>query len=157
MYFGPVFISLPHLFPLHSPFLLILYTNLDSPTPQVSFASPIFPSAMSAPQPPAAHPSMFVNSHRTPNRFFTPTHLHFSDQTTQQPASEWQSRRARKGRYAPKSANVDWSGASREARLVEGRVRRVESELKPGLRADISFWVAVAFTFGSAVWVVNGE
>ena len=33
----------------------------------------------------------------------------------------------------------------------------MESELKPGLRADISFWVAVAFTLGSAVWVVNGR
>lgn len=33
----------------------------------------------------------------------------------------------------------------------------MESELKPGLKADISFWVAFAFTFGSMFWVVNGE
>ena len=42
-------------------------------------------------------------------------------------------------------------------RDIVGRVKREESKLKPGLRMDISWWEAVAFTFGSAVWVVNGE
>lgn len=36
------------------------------------------------------------------------------------------------------------------------RVKAIEADIKPHLELDISFWVAVAFTFGSAIWVVNG-
>lgn len=41
--------------------------------------------------------------------------------------------------------------------MVEARLQHVGAELKPGLKADISFWVAFSFTLGSMVWVVNGE
>ena len=102
-----------------------------------------------------AIPPLAIHSHRTPNRFFTPTHMEFHDVSTRIPTAHWQSRRARKGRYEPKVARVHTSIES-DGHEISGRVRHLESELKPGLRADISFWVAVAFTLGSAVWVVNG-
>ncbi len=100
-------------------------------------------------------PPVTINSHRSPHSFFTPTHIDFHDLHTRLTTATWQSRRARKGRYAPKSAHVHLSSGN-EGQDVSGRVRHLESELKPGLRADISFWVAMAFTFGSMVWVVNG-
>ena len=101
-------------------------------------------------------PSVAIHSHRSPNSFFTPTHMDFRDVATAAPQATWQSRRARKGRYAPKVARVH-THPDHEPKEVEARVKHVESEFKPGLRADISFWVAIAFTFGSAVWVVNGQ
>ena len=101
-------------------------------------------------------PSVSVGSHRSPSKAFTPTHITFHDTHSQVPTATWQSRRARKGRYSPKTAHVHLSPGS-GGQDISGRVRHLESELKPGLRADISFWVAVAFTFGSMVWVVNGR
>jgi hypothetical protein len=37
------------------------------------------------------------------------------------------------------------------------RLQNVHDELKPHITVDVSFWVAVTFTFGSAAWVINGE
>ena len=114
-----------------------------------------------------------VCSHRTVHPFFTPTHIAFSDLSappSHAPVAEWQSRRARKGRYAPKTATVHWGSPSistrpedaveKEAKVAKeivGRVKKSGGDLKPGLRMDISWWEAVSFTFGSAVWVINGE
>ncbi|WVQ82815.1 hypothetical protein IAT38_004947 [Cryptococcus sp. DSM 104549] len=36
------------------------------------------------------------------------------------------------------------------------RMKLVERRLHPHLKLDVTFWIAVLFTFGSAVWVVNG-
>lgn len=124
----------------------------------------------------STQPSLVVSSHRTPHPFFKPTHLEFNDRHSGEAAGTWTSRRARKGRYATKKAHVHYAaapdksasgaGAAEQGRsqsemqrmesMAYARVQSTESRLKPGLKADISFWVAVAFTFGSAVWVVNG-
>jgi len=113
-------------------------------------------------------PSLTIHSHRRP-KFFNPTHIQYTTSTSSSndPIASWSSRRARKGRYAPKLHNTHWSppststsGEKGEAgsisREIESRLKRVDSELKPGLRLDISFWVAIAFVVGSCVWVVNG-
>ncbi|WVQ94132.1 hypothetical protein IAU59_001210 [Kwoniella sp. CBS 9459] len=88
----------------------------------------------------------------------------------------WSSRRARKGRYSPKVSKVHYIGPSstvpqagpldvekgkgkeveKMERVAYGRLKAEETKFKPHLKADISFWLAVAFTLGSAVWVVNG-
>ncbi|OCF34900.1 hypothetical protein I317_05149 [Kwoniella heveanensis CBS 569] len=95
----------------------------------------------------------------------------------------WSSRRARKGRYSPKVSKVhyigpsssltqaggasdaekgDGSGKKKEAevekmeRIAYGRMKAEETKFKPHLKADVTFWLAVTFTLGSAVWVVNG-
>jgi hypothetical protein len=117
-------------------------------------------------------PSLVVHSHRRPGPF-NPTHIRYTTpnaSSSDPPIATWSSRRARKGRYAPKLHNTHWTppsstsasgekgegGGERISRLIESRVKRVDDELKPGLRLDISFWVAVAFVVGSMVWVVNG-
>ncbi|ORY23280.1 hypothetical protein BCR39DRAFT_566903 [Naematelia encephala] len=130
-------------------------------------------------------PTLTVQSHRTPFSFFTPTHLSFAPRShshSQSPSSTssssstkdtsqnvtWQSRKARKGRYLPKTTHVhsaahaQGAGAGGEEkaqggkREVAARLKHPGSRLKPGFTVDISFWVAVSFTFGSMVWVVNG-
>ncbi|KAK8844803.1 hypothetical protein IAR55_006653 [Kwoniella newhampshirensis] len=136
-----------------------------------------------------SRPSVILSSHRTPHPFFTPTHLSFNDAHTGTKAGSWSSRRARKGRYAPKSHHVHYlgsrtastsssvaedglAGAGKSGTGVEGkrkrgqvhkmeqvaysRMKKEETELKPHLIMDVSFWIAVAFFLGSAVWVING-
>ncbi len=104
---------------------------------------------------PSTTPSLIIHSHHSPHPYFTPTHLSFIDATSKSPSHSWQSRRQRKGRYAIKPARI-LNSASEQVHEVMGRVRGLETKLKPGLRADISFWLAVTFTFGSAIWVING-
>ncbi|KIR30948.1 hypothetical protein I309_00301 [Cryptococcus deuterogattii LA55] len=94
-------------------------------------------------------------------------------------AGSWSSRRARKGRYAPKQANIQYvrhgtpeeekgqveeeKGKEKKAtvermeHMAVARMRKVEdARLRPHLEMDVSFWVAVSFTLGSAIWVING-
>ncbi|RSH84033.1 hypothetical protein EHS25_005278 [Saitozyma podzolica] len=128
--------------------------------------------------PPKTHPSLTLHAHRSPHKWFTPTHLYFEGGAVAAAAkgkgATWQSRRARRARYAAKPHSIH--DAPDEARRSGGRglggpgpgeghkagrtvylrVQSLEQELRPHLMVDISFWVAVAFTFGSAVWVVNG-
>ncbi|WVW81228.1 hypothetical protein I302_103219 [Kwoniella bestiolae CBS 10118] len=109
------------------------------------------------------HDTLVLHKHRSPHPFFTPTHLTFVDPHTGERKGSWSSRRARKGRYAPKSHTIHYAGPSEKDKEVQrienvtvGRVKREESKLKPHLKADISFWLAISFTLGSMVWVVNG-
>lgn len=104
-----------------------------------------------------------MRSHRKLNKWFTPTHLDLAFEDDPDRRTSWTSRRARKGRYQPKSHLVRISSKSTgdpEAASAEHevmlRVKAIEADIKPNLVLDISFWVAVAFTFGSAIWVVNG-
>ncbi|KAJ8454894.1 hypothetical protein ONZ51_g12764 [Trametes cubensis] len=84
------------------------------------------------------------------------------------PSKHWSSRASRKNRYARRPIHVasrsalksqrlgGTSLAPKELTLIEQRVRHSESQFKVHLTWDISFWVAVLFVLGSAVWVVNG-
>lgn len=138
-------------------------------------------SSSPAPPPPPhkSHPSLTLHAHRSPHKWFTPTHLYFEGGAVptggkgkgkaKGKGATWQSRRARRARYAAKPHSIhdapddaargpSGPGIGREVgRTVYLRMQSLEEELKPHLMVDISFWVAVAFTFGSAVWVVNGE
>ncbi|WWC90228.1 uncharacterized protein L201_005161 [Kwoniella dendrophila CBS 6074] len=125
--------------------------------------------------------TLLLNKHRTPHSFFTPTHLTFIDPQTGDRKASWSSRRARKGRYSPKTHKIHYAGPSSpstteqgvngpsksektkvdgEIQKIEsvtiGRIKKEETKFKPHLNADITFWLAIAFTFGSMVWVVNG-
>lgn len=159
------------------------------------------PSNMSSPSPPTHR----ITHHSTPLRrfrLFHPTivHLHPTTPGTKAETSTdgdlareksivWSSRKARKGRYAPRphhihdphaahrlaactipsstsssSPHISPAGnaklSSSDTKSLLGtaiiRLQTVESEFKPHLDADVSFWIAVFFTFGSVVWVVNG-
>ncbi|WWD22643.1 hypothetical protein CI109_107136 [Kwoniella shandongensis] len=124
--------------------------------------------------------SIVLSSHRTPHPFFTPTHLSFTDAHSGTKAGSWQSRRARKGRYAPQKSHVHYIGPKSAAagadaeegnvpkgkgketevqkmeKMAYSRMKSGETKLKPHLIVDVSFWIAIAFTAGSIVWVVNG-
>lgn len=130
-------------------------------------------------------PSLRVDSHRTPNSWLTPTHISFipHTSTSTSPSSSssfsgrptqdgliWQSRRQRKGRYAPKDAHLHYPphtsrpgdsaighpGTDHQHVLLSARLSHKRTRLKPGWYFDISWWLAFAFTLGSAIWVVNG-
>lgn len=111
-------------------------------------------------------PSLNLTHHKSPHSWFNPTHLYLSPTHGDTP-TEWSSRKARKGRYSRKrrhihdhsacNANDAEQGHAHKSESVYLRIQDVESEIKPHLVMDVSFWVAFAFTFGSAVWVVNGE
>ncbi|WRT63184.1 uncharacterized protein IL334_000087 [Kwoniella shivajii] len=130
--------------------------------------------------------TLVLHKHHSPHPFFTPTRLEFTDPHSGGKAAQWSSRRARKGRYAPKSHKIHYagSGTGAEASSSEvekgaistrqggdgkgtgemqkmekqtiGRIQKEETKFKPHLKADISFWLAISFTLGSMVWVVNG-
>lgn len=125
------------------------------------------------------HSSYILRSHRSPHSFFTPTNLSFADSQTGAKAGDWSSRRARKGRYAPKQANIHYvrhgkpeeekgqveDGKSKEKKetvermeqMAVARIRKTgDIRLRPIFKMDVSFWVAVTFTLGSVVWVING-
>lgn len=125
------------------------------------------------------HSSYILRSHRSPHSFFTPTNLSFADSQTGAKAGDWSSRRARKGRYAPKQANIHYvrhgkpeeekgqveDGKSKEKKetvermeqMAVARIRKTgDIRLGPIFKMDVSFWVAVTFTLGSVVWVING-
>ncbi|GHJ84515.1 hypothetical protein NliqN6_0917 [Naganishia liquefaciens] len=115
-------------------------------------------------------PTHHVVAHSTPLRsthLFNPTlvHLHPATELPNQPLAQsvkWSSRRARKARYAPRIHHIHNPELpiSLDAKHKLGtaviRAASVESKLKPHLDADVSFWIAVLFTLGSVVWVVNG-
>lgn len=107
--------------------------------------------------------SLTVHSSRTLHSWFTPTHVNFashSHDTSAPPTVAWQSRRARKGRYAPKASRIHHQiGAAGDEGVHEvvARTRHADTQMRWRLYPDISFWVAFTFTFGSAVWVINGE
>jgi hypothetical protein len=114
------------------------------------------PEASASPGPvkPPAPASLHIQQHHgLSGGRFNPTHLHLVDSDGRE--VEWQSRRARKRRYAAKSHHIGQNG-----HVVEGIALRVQSlgdQLKPHLMYDVSFWIAVWFTLGSTVWVINGE
>ncbi|KAK4683500.1 hypothetical protein P7C73_g6752, partial [Tremellales sp. Uapishka_1] len=104
-------------------------------------------------------PSLTVDSHRTPHPFFVPTHLRLKPDATSDQTVEWQSRRARKGRYTSKLHHVgsgEGQNGKDDSHSIYLRIQNVEDELKPHLVVDVSFWIAILFTLGSVVWVVNG-
>jgi hypothetical protein len=90
---------------------------------------------------------------------------------TKIPNVTWRSRRSRKARYSPvthiiasenqhkcSAADQFNSGSADEAEKIVVALRiQTESHLKPHLILDVTFWLAVTFTFGSALWVVNGQ
>ncbi len=77
----------------------------------------------------------------------------------------YNSRAARKGRYTSKPHHIHPNPTQNEVKAetagqdgwVRLRVRSLESEFKPRLEADVSFWIAVSFTVGSIFWVINGK
>jgi hypothetical protein len=115
-----------------------------------------------------------IRYHRCLHTVFTPTHITLGlthDSANEHPNGEWQSRRSRKARYAPVPhiiASTDQSHGSKgshsaneatsdmENMLVNLRVQTLTT-IKPHLIMDVTFWLAVTFTLGSAIWVVNGE
>lgn len=115
-----------------------------------------------------------VRSHRCLHPFFTPTHLVLdpkSDGRSDERSAVWQSRRSRKARYAPihhmvssqngsgsmsRSHNADETATELEKIMVDFRVQ-TRTMVKPHLILDVTFWLAVTFTLGSAIWVVNGR
>ncbi|EIW73039.1 hypothetical protein TREMEDRAFT_22078, partial [Tremella mesenterica DSM 1558] len=104
--------------------------------------------------------SFYLTSHRAPHKSLNPTHLRLTHVDNNHEV-EYQSRRARKGRYTPKPRHVHSSSDTEFKSMGRGktvymRVQEKEGRLKAHLTLDISFWIAVLFTFGSAVWVVNG-
>lgn len=101
----------------------------------------------SYPTPPSTHLTP-VGKHQY--KWFSPHHLHFADAAGND--VEWQARRQRKRRYATAQYSFEHEGKSYTPYL-----RLPSVELKPNLRGDVSFWIAALFTFGSIVWVINGE
>ncbi len=99
-------------------------------------------------------------------------------------SSRWSSRASRKSRYTqgtvplshsqlarpaseekpkqdgelPKSSTPGGGHTlSRNITLTNQRLKHPHSHLKPHLRWDVSFWVAVMFVLGSAAWICNGH
>jgi hypothetical protein len=114
-----------------------------------------------------------LRSHRCLHSLFMPTHLtlgSISDNGESRHAT-WRSRRSRKARYSP-VPHIITSGTPSDPFLNGRKVHLPAPELngmavtlrvqtqkktKPHLILDVTFWLAVTFTFGSAIWVVNGE
>lgn len=114
-----------------------------------------------------------ITSHSTPlpsSHLFNPTlvHLHPSPSSdtslSHAPTIHYSSRRARKARYAPRPHQIHHPrhppSSDPDPKHPLGtaiiRVRSAHSKFKPHLDADVSFWIAVLFTVGSVVWVING-
>jgi hypothetical protein len=90
---------------------------------------------------------------------------------TKIPNVTWRSRRSRKARYSPVShiiasenqhkrsaaGQAISEGADEAEKIIVALRIQTEFHLRPHLILDVTFWLAVTFTFGSAVWVVNGE
>lgn len=95
---------------------------------------------------------------------YHPYHDKDATDSAQTESLEYESRRARKGRYALKTHHILHRPdaphkPSTEPVSVNLRVRRntTRSGFKPHLKLDITFWLAVTFLLGSSVWVVSGE
>lgn len=127
-----------------------------------------------------------IRSQRTLHPF-NPTHLDFEFCKGVSPPDEsgleqdgastalggsWQSRRSRKGRYILRPSHFPLQSSSKGGCDGHGlktstdeagvgslhlRVKRPSSTLSPQLRFDVTFWIALLFTLGSIVWVINGE
>jgi hypothetical protein len=112
-----------------------------------------------------------VQSHRCLHSWFTPTHLTLgstSDTNLEEPHAVWRSRRSRKARYTPvphtiaddrlsKRSSTNGPVVSEMEKMVVALRVQTQTSIKPHLILDVTFWLAVTFTFGSAIWVVNGE
>ncbi|KAH8917939.1 hypothetical protein BT69DRAFT_1268459 [Atractiella rhizophila] len=114
--------------------------------------------------------------HYSPTRhhlpFFHPTRAAFNSSTdAEAPAAKWNSRAHRKGRYplgkevevhhrptTPAAAEKLAEKEEEEVKRTRHRMRlhRTGGKKRFGVWADVSFWVAVIFTFGSIAWIVNG-
>lgn len=57
----------------------------------------------------------------------------------------------------PTSEKVSEDATALERRIVNLRVQTQTNGIKPHLVLDVTFWLAVTFTFGSAIWVINGK
>lgn len=103
-----------------------------------------------SPSTPSRHPHQLKLHAQHHYAWFNPHYVQFKDANGND--IEWQSRRQRKRRYAPVQCAFEHAGQS-----VEPYMRLPTVELKPNLHGDVSFWIAVAFTAGSVIWVINGE
>ncbi|EPS97109.1 hypothetical protein FOMPIDRAFT_1032103 [Fomitopsis schrenkii] len=86
------------------------------------------------------------------------------------PPLHWSSRSSRKNRLAPRQVHVihhasvsptpdsTEQGTDKQVRgaAVKQRLRHAQARMKPHLSWDVSFWVALMFTLGSILWVING-
>lgn len=126
-----------------------------------------------------------IRSQRTLHPF-NPTHLDFEICKGVSPSEEsgleqgggstalggsWQSRRHRKGRYIlrPSHFPLQSSSKGRDGQGLETstdesgggqlhlRLKHPSSTLAPQVTLDVTFWIALLFTLGSIVWVINGE
>lgn len=101
--------------------------------------------------------------HPLHKEIFHPTvgsaHVHSDEKKSDGHTSSlhYNSRKARKGRYALKTHRIQHRSAKHEAeKVITIRAKTGESKFKPHLTLDVSFWIAFLFTLGSAVWVANG-
>ncbi|KAI0338354.1 hypothetical protein BDW22DRAFT_1362961 [Trametopsis cervina] len=124
------------------------------------------------------HPHFSPHPNRTTQplgKFFHPTRAVFVPSTDGErlertDSSHWSSRASRKNRYPqssiPLSHHVQGSDEKRPAGglgpssshvTINQRIKHPHSQLKPQLKWDISFWVAIMFVLGSAAWICNGH
>ncbi|KAI0268864.1 hypothetical protein BC834DRAFT_867615 [Gloeopeniophorella convolvens] len=101
-----------------------------------------------------------------PLPFVHPTRVEFYPEDGAGPAV-WSSRASRKSRRSSVAIEFvhEHAGAgegsaasgefSRHARVMP-KLQRPGNHLQPHILPDISFWVAIWFTFGSIAWVING-
>ncbi|KAI0635387.1 hypothetical protein C8Q77DRAFT_1217230 [Trametes polyzona] len=94
--------------------------------------------------------------------------IHYPHTFQRVPSTHWSSRASRKRRYHPRPIRITRRSATeteglqgipsaqKDLILLQQRLRHPESQFKLHLTWDISFWVAVIFVLGSAVWIVNG-
>lgn len=62
-----------------------------------------------------------------------------------------------KGQVEDEKGKEKKATVERMEHMAVARMRKVEdARLRPHLEMDVSFWVAVSFTLGSAIWVING-
>ncbi|CDZ97293.1 hypothetical protein [Phaffia rhodozyma] len=129
------------------------------------FKKPSASTASSTLSHPTLHPARTPSGHevrprRRGNRL-NPTHLEWeiehpnSDSRTK---IKYNSRDARKGRFPLRSHHHAGMIESHPTSTISIRVAHhgERDKLKPHLKLDVTFWVAVAFWWGSAVWVANG-
>ncbi|TDL19984.1 hypothetical protein BD410DRAFT_726472 [Rickenella mellea] len=96
-----------------------------------------------------------------PFKLFRPTHIAFQGSNHEDGSpvtqTQWHSREHRKGHFPKHEYNVHHEAAMEKGESLHLRLEHLERtmKLKPKLWADISVWVAIAFTLGSVAWVVN--
>ena len=117
-----------------------------------------------------------VLSHRCLHNSFTPTHLTLGSTSDSKELRHavWQSRRSRKARYSPvphiiandpspeelstnQQEELSTNQQVRSPRSIAVTLRiQTQKTIRPHLILDVTFWLAVTFTFGSVIWVING-